>query len=67
MLNLMQSNDEFIGTKEAAELRGIDRTGIIRRVASGELVPVQKLPGKSGSYIFRRSDIEASLSEAHSS
>lgn len=53
----MRNTTELIGTKEASELLGIDRTGVIRRVAAGELTPVQKLPGTRGAYIFDRSDV----------
>ncbi|MFE4469509.1 helix-turn-helix domain-containing protein [Leifsonia sp. NPDC056824] len=52
------TNNELIGTNEASKILNIDRTGVIRRVAAGELVPVQKLPGTRGAYIFNRSDVE---------
>lgn len=54
----MEPND-LISTTEVARLLGIDRSGVIKRVKAGDLSPVQKLPGRTGAYLFRRSDVEA--------
>lgn len=37
---------------------------IHRMVQSGELHPVQQLPGPNGAYLYRRSDVEALASES---
>jgi hypothetical protein len=50
---------ELIGTKEAAELIGESVKNTIRRVEAGALMPVKKLPGLRGAYIFDRADIVA--------
>lgn len=51
--------DELIGAREASELLGIDRSTLTRWVSSGRIVPVTKMPGASGAYLFHRSDVEA--------
>lgn len=48
----------LIGTVEVAELLGIDRSVVVRRVQSGRLKVVGKMPGTRGSYVFDRADIE---------
>jgi hypothetical protein len=53
------SVQELIGSGEVAEMLGIDRRQVTRLVRSGRLVPVQKLPGHTGAYVFPRAVIEA--------
>ncbi|WP_179297619.1 hypothetical protein [Microbacterium sp. SZ1] len=48
----------LIGSAEAAGILGIDRSVLLRRVASGQLEPVQKLPARTGAYLFDREAIE---------
>lgn len=50
---------KLIGSAEAAAILGIDRSVLLRRVASGQLEPVQKLPAATGAYLFDRDAIEA--------
>lgn len=50
---------DLIGTAEVADLLEIHRSVVTRRVSAGGIVPVKKLPGKTGSYMYRRSDIES--------
>jgi predicted DNA-binding protein (UPF0251 family) len=50
---------DLIGTAEAADITGLDRRTLHRKVERGELKVVQKLPGLRGSYIFNRRDIIA--------
>lgn len=47
---------ELISTAEVAKILGIDRSGVIKRVATGELIPAKKLSGRTGAYLFDRSD-----------
>lgn len=56
--------DRLVTTAEAAEILSIDRSGVIRRVKAGDLRPAQTLPGRTGSHLFRRSDVEALLEPA---
>lgn len=49
---------EFITVQEAAEILGWSTTTMHRRIADGTLPVAQKLSGRTGAYIFRRSDVE---------
>lgn len=53
----MQS--DLIGSVEAAELLGVDRSVLTRLVQSGRLDRAHKLPGENGAALYRRSDVEA--------
>lgn len=55
---------ELIGTAEAARLRGVDMRTIQRWAASGVLEPVVKIPGRTGAYLFNRSDIEEPMKKS---
>lgn len=48
----------LIGSAEAAEILGIDRSVFLRRVNTGQIEPVQKLPAATGAYLFDRASIE---------
>lgn len=50
-------------TKQAAEVLRTDRKGVRRLIERGALVPVQKLPGLTGAYLFDRADVEALAAE----
>mgnify|MGYP002136998112 CR=1 FL=1 len=53
------STDE-ITTREALSILGLaDPSSVTRLVAESKLTPSRKLPGKTGAYLFLRSDIEA--------
>jgi predicted site-specific integrase-resolvase len=54
---------DLIGSGEVAEMLGIDRRQVTRLVRAGRLVPVSKLPGHTGAYVFPRAAIEALLRE----
>lgn len=54
----------LIGVKEAASILGITSRAVRHRVLAGTLTPVQKLPGKTGSYVFNRDAVEAAANEA---
>lgn len=49
---------KLIGSAEAAIILGIDRSVLLRRVTSGAIVPVQKLPAATGAYLFDGDEIE---------
>ena len=51
--------DELVTTAEAADLLNVDRSIVIRHVQRGDLVPCQKLPGRTGAYLFVRADVQA--------
>ena len=50
---------DLVATIEAAEILGKHVRTVHRLVADGLLVPATKVPGKTGAYMFRRSDVEA--------
>jgi excisionase family DNA binding protein len=52
-----------ITVAEAAEIIGVDRSLIIRMVKRGELEPFNKLPGRTGAYLLRRSHVERIANE----
>ena len=51
--------DELVSTAEAAQMLNRHVRSIHRLVQTGELVPVAKIPGRTGAYLFRRGDVEA--------
>jgi hypothetical protein len=53
------AEDDLLTTAEAAVILGVDRSGVIRRVKAGDLVPARTLPGRTGSHLYHRSDVEA--------
>lgn len=42
-----------------AQRLNVDRTTVIRLVKAGDLVPVAKLPGRTGAFLFNPRDVEA--------
>lgn len=63
----MRSSDEgddLITTAQAAELLNYTVAWVNKLAASGRLPVAQKLPGRTGAYLFRRSEIESSRSGA---
>lgn len=49
---------DLIGTAQAAEVIGVDRSTLSHWIAKGRISPVQKLPGKTGALLFARSEVE---------
>lgn len=58
MLPVMH-NEPMIGTREACDVLGVNRSTLTRWVAAGRITPVTRLPGTTGAYVFRRADIDA--------
>ncbi|MBI1379439.1 MAG: helix-turn-helix domain-containing protein [Frankiales bacterium] len=52
-----------ITVAEAAALIGVDRKTVLRQIAAGELIPTRKLPGRTGSYLLARSDVQRLAAE----
>lgn len=50
---------DYIGTTEAAERCGVDRTTFFRWVQLGQITPAMKLPGVTGAMLFRPADVAA--------
>ncbi len=53
----------LIGTAEAAEVIGVDRSTLSHWIAKGRIAPAQKLPGKTGVLLFDRSEVERVATE----
>lgn len=52
------SQPDLVGSAEAcALLGGIDRSTLVRWVQAGRLVPAMRLPGQTGAYLFRLTDV----------
>lgn len=45
-------------TLEAAERLGVDRSTVRRLIESGHLVPLAKLPGRTGAYLLNPDEVE---------
>lgn len=52
------NNEPFIGSAEVCRLLRINQATVGRWVEAKKLVPVHKLPGKNGAYLFDRAAIE---------
>ena len=55
---MQNERTDVIPLSEAARILGLSVRTMHRRIADGVVVPVSKLPGLRGAYIFDRSDIE---------
>jgi excisionase family DNA binding protein len=51
-------NEALMSTAEAARLLSVDPATITRWVRQGRLTPVFKGPGRTGGFMFHRSDVE---------
>lgn len=49
---------ELIGTAEAAQIIGVERSTLSHWIAKGRITPAQKLPGKTGVLLFPRKEVE---------
>lgn len=60
---------DLLSTVEAAAILKVERSTISRWVASGRLTPAHQIGGRTGAFLFTRSDVEKvrdSLAEAAS-
>lgn len=55
----MPPDEDLITATEAGHIIGKSARTVQRMIPTGDLVPVRKLPGPNGAYLFRRSDVEA--------
>lgn len=54
---------DVLPTSEAARILGLDVRTVHRMIKRGTL-PAHKLPGRTGSYVINRTDVEAILAAA---
>jgi excisionase family DNA binding protein len=57
----MPSVPDLIGTAEAAQVLGIDRSTLSRWTKDGRITPALQLPAHKGAYLYHRADVEALL------
>ncbi len=55
----MASSTELLSTGEVAELLGTTVATVNRWAVTGKLPVAHKMPGRTGAYLFARSDVEA--------
>lgn len=58
----MQQSD-LITSSQAASVLGKSARTVQRMVEAGSLTAVHKLPGTTGAYLFRRTDVEALIAK----
>lgn len=51
--------EQLIGSKTAADLLGVDRSTLTRRIERGEVTPLAQLDGPNGAFVFDRGDFPA--------
>ena len=51
-------------TAEVADALQVHRKTVLRYVAARRLTPIRKLPGTTGTFLFRRQDVEALAAKA---
>lgn len=50
---------DYVTLAEAVEITNLSDRTLRDHIADGRLIPAKKLPGATGSYLFRRSDLDA--------
>lgn len=50
--------NDLLGTVEAAEVIGVERSTLSRWIDSGRISYLRKLPGKNGAVLFARDEVE---------
>ncbi len=53
------ADTELLSTGESAELLDTTVATVSRWAAAGKLPVAHKMPGRTGAYLFNRSDVEA--------
>lgn len=59
----MASASDLIGTTEAAERLGVDRTTFFRWYQLGRIAHAVRLPGKTGALLFHVADVDALMAD----
>ena len=53
-----QSPPEEITTAQTAEILQVTPRAVLQMIESGKLVPTRKLPGRTGTYLVDRAQVE---------
>lgn len=57
-----KTNDTpYIGSREACQILGVDKSTLSRWVAAGRLTPIMRGTSKNGAMFFNRADVDALL------
>lgn len=59
----MAQTPPLIGSKDACLLLDVNRSTLTRWVEAGRLVPVTRLPGKNGAFLFKQEDVDRLAAE----
>lgn len=49
---------EYLGSGEVCDIVGFDRSTLSRWIKDGTAVPIMRLPGKTGAYLFTRDEAD---------
>lgn len=52
-----EPTEDLISSQEALEILGVVLSTLTRWAADGKITPALKMPGSSGAYLWRRSDV----------
>ena len=52
-----------ITSRQVAETRGVSHSTVMRMVRAGEMMPLEKLPGTTGAYLFDSAEVERAFKE----
>lgn len=55
---MLPMTNDLLGTVEAAEVIGVERSTLSRWIASGRIETAHKLPGRTGVMLFDRREVE---------
>lgn len=57
-LSMQETIPDIIGADEASAILGIDRSTLTRWIAAEKILPIRKLPGDKGAWLFSRAEIQ---------
>ena len=63
MLHRMPTPSPFVGSAETCQLLEIHPATLLRWIKADKIMPVHKLPGDNGAYLFHRADVEKLAAE----
>jgi predicted site-specific integrase-resolvase len=62
-MDMANERADLLGTVATADMIGIERSTLVRWVQLGRIVPAMRLPGRTGAYLFYRSEVETAAGE----
>lgn len=55
--------NQLVNVSEVADMLGISKRTVHQRIGAGRIAPIQKMPGRTGQYLFDRAYIEQLANE----